>query len=477
MNSAKLKRFEELFFGSDWKVTRLPTYNYQEAENPFKAFAEIPVKARYQFLLDDAQYQVSTFIKGPVCNGSAAVNSIQEQFYVLFINPDSELMVKAPGFQEQAQSMLILPGVWGSDVKLDSAVEFLGKLVEQREAYRSLRAKWKKELFPKGYTLNDVWNGEGHNPNAMLTVLRHDDNAVVMKGAVGDLSKTVFFLDYPLFERLVYNLVVNFDVYGNVGHQLLTRVYMDMIRMEAEEIFLSFLPPSERISMRKDWYQGFATELKMKYVFPITNQDLPTGIVYKNPKQTKKEFVEKTLFTHMDEKVRGAIDPINWKTLSIPAETKISDIEKQLRTIASVKAKDKTPFSRFFPEVSMLLVKEKNGSHKVYSIMHNREHQNISWILAESLRLAPKEDSLTIREGFWGSYPNMFFVVEETQLGKFTKQVQKMKNAKDYQVLVKDFGVSRLQERFWSIYDEVNTHFKKTAPIQFGYLDLTRYEM
>lgn len=63
-------------------------------------------------------------------------------------------------------------------------------------------------------------------------------------------------LDYPLMERLVYNLVVNFDVYGNVGHQLLTRVYMDLIRMEAEEMFLSFLPPNQRLPLRKEWYQG-----------------------------------------------------------------------------------------------------------------------------------------------------------------------------------------------------------------------------
>src|SRR5215475_8392401 len=89
--------------------------------------------------------------------------------------------------------------------------------------------------------------------SARLTVFRHFDNAVVTRGAVGDLSKTLFFLDYPLFERLVYNLVVNYDVFGNVGHQSLTRLYMDMIRMEAEELFLDFLPPSQRTALRNSW--------------------------------------------------------------------------------------------------------------------------------------------------------------------------------------------------------------------------------
>ena len=47
-----------------------------KAGNPFAAFADIPARARYQFLLDDAEYEIATFIQGPVCNGSMAVNSV-----------------------------------------------------------------------------------------------------------------------------------------------------------------------------------------------------------------------------------------------------------------------------------------------------------------------------------------------------------------------------------------------------------------
>ena len=128
---------------------------------------------------------------------------------------------------------------------LDS-IPFLRRLIAYREAYRNLRAENTRKLRPAGYTLEDIWNGDGRNPNALLTVFRHFDTAVVTQGAAGDLPKTLFVLDYPLFERLVYNLVVNYDVFGNVGHQALTRLYMDMIRMEAEELFLAFLPPSQR---------------------------------------------------------------------------------------------------------------------------------------------------------------------------------------------------------------------------------------
>ena len=41
-------------------------------------------------------------------------------------------------------------------------------------------------------------------------------------------------LSYPLFERIAYLLVVGFDVFGNVAHQLDARLYMDFLRMEGE---------------------------------------------------------------------------------------------------------------------------------------------------------------------------------------------------------------------------------------------------
>ena len=246
LSPQKLERIRRTFLEPQWDVKNLPGYSEETASNPFATFADIPVRARYQFLLDDAEYEISTFIKGPVCNGSVAVNSIQEQFFVLFLRPDADSMVMSAEHARQAQDMLILPGVWGSDVPILDSIPFLRRLIAHREAYRKLRADDARKLRPAGYTLEDIWNGDGRNPNALLTVFRHFDTAVVTQGAVGDLPKTLFVLDYPLLERLVYNLVVNYDVFGNVGHQSLTRLYMDMIRMEAEELFLAFLPPSQR---------------------------------------------------------------------------------------------------------------------------------------------------------------------------------------------------------------------------------------
>jgi hypothetical protein len=361
-STAKLERYRKLCWSQEWKVSALPGYEPGVAENPFIAFKDIPVKARYQFLLDDARFHVNTFIRGPVCNGSMAVNVIQEQFFVFFLNPQSDNMVLSTEYENRAQGLLMLPGVWGSDVGIKDAPISLAKLVEHRESYRKLRSEWKRKLKPDGYVLQDIWDGDKTNPNAVLTVFRHDDNAEVTTGAVGDLSKTVFVLDYPLFERLVYNLVVNFDVFGNVGHQYLTRTYMDLIRMEAEELFLAFLPSEQRLEYRREWYRGFVTQAKLTYIFPTVGVLEPTGVRFRDERNKKKQMVEKILFYLFTPQVRGGLDTLNWKELQIPRSVKesakLSKPEQALRKLVSIKAVEKTPFPRFFPELALLKVRD-----------------------------------------------------------------------------------------------------------------------
>ncbi|MEN0059624.1 MAG: fatty acid cis/trans isomerase, partial [Bdellovibrio sp.] len=285
----------------------------------------------------------------------------------------------------------------------------------------------------------------------------------------------------PLLERLVYNLVVNFDVFGNVGHQLLTRVYMDMIRMEAEELFLRFLPPEQRLTYRRDWYKGLFAQAKMTYLFPTVGSAEPTAVRFTEEKQTKRQMIEKILFFHMNDRVRGSLDKINWKILKAPESVQSvssrNHVETQLRKIAAVKAESKTPFAQYFSEFSYLKISLKGGGWRVFSVIHNREMENISWILGESLRRAPAEDSLTFYEGFAGSYPNMIFTVTERQLGRFVAQVMRIKSQEDYDKFVQTYGARRTQSRFWSHYDDLHRHYRMKEPTQFGFLDLTRYEL
>lgn len=477
LSPQKLKKYHDIFFEKSWKVTKLPSYETSVAENPFIAFKDIPEKARYKYLLEDAQYQVATFIKGPVCNGSMAVNSIQEQFWVYFLNPDSDNMVLSQSYADKVKDLLILPGMWGSDVALKETLTLGKELVSHREAYRQERSKEYQKLRPEGYSLQDLWNGDGHNSNAILTVLRHDDNAVIKQGMHGDLPKTSFVLDYPLMERLVYNLVVNFDVFGNIGHQMLTRVYMDMIRMEAEDLYLRFLPADQRLPLRKSWYKGLLTEVKMNYVFPLVGKNFPTAIKYKT-KDVQAEFAAQ-VYQEFDPKVRGSLDLINLKNASLKKllpDEHLDSVSKSLSQVTSNRSVGKETYARYFPEFSYLLVKE-NGKLRVFSIVLNREHDNISWILGEGLRLSPLDNNLMIKEGFWGSYPVQFFSIEAAEVKAFVKGVKAINSYRGYQKFVQKFGVRRTSPRFWQTYDNLHQVFKEKDPIEFGFIDLTRYSL
>lgn len=477
LSPQKLKKYQEIFFAVDWKVNKLPSYENSVAENPFIAFKDIPEKARYRYLLEDAQYQVATFIKGPVCNGSMAVNSIQEQFWVYFLNPDSDNMVLSQSYANRVKDLLILPGMWGSDVALKETLSLGKQLVEHREAYRKERAKEYQKLRPKGYSLKDLWDGDGVNSNAVLTVLRHDDNAVIKQGMHGDLPKTSFVLDYPLMERLVYNLVVNFDVFGNIGHQMLTRVYMDMIRMEAEDLYLSFLPAEQRLALRKSWYKGILAEVKMSYVFPLVAQDFPTGIQFKN-NDVQAEFAG-LVYKDFKPEVRGLMDHVNVKNAylkNILGNEKMDAVTKALSKVTSKRSVGKKTYARYFPEFSYLLIKD-DGKERVFSIILNREHDNISWILGEGLRLSPLDNNLMIKEGFWGSYPVQFYSIEAAEVESFVKAMRAINSHRGYQKFVQKFGVRRTSPRFWRTYDSLHEVFKSKDPVEFGFIDLTRYSL
>jgi hypothetical protein len=200
LSDEKLSWLQNNFFGSAWTAASFPSYEAKAAANPFLTFKDIPIIARYKFLLEDAQYQIMTFVKGPVCSGSIAVNSIQEQFYVLFMNPQSDLMVRSPVYAEAIQKILVMPGVFTE--KVSGPIDFYkfnDQMSQNRLVYRQVERDQLQKLSPQGYGLADLWDGNQTNDNALLTVFRHDDNATVLKGARGDLSKTAFVLDYSVF--------------------------------------------------------------------------------------------------------------------------------------------------------------------------------------------------------------------------------------------------------------------------------------
>jgi hypothetical protein len=257
----RMALWRTLFLMPDYNVNALPSYKPDVAAIPFVAFEAMPVDARYRFMLDEAEFTIMGFIKGPVCRGQLALNVIDDHFWVFFVPPHAFSEEVGAEFLARESKNLGLPSEKGSN-----ALILATWLDYSRREDAYLRAKSEflqyKLNKPSEVTLDLVWDGDGRNPNAALTVFRHFNSASVIQGLVGEPPKTAWLISYPLLERIHYLLVAGFDVYGNAGHQLNSRLYMDFLRMVGEFNFLGLLPADRRDAVRDYWYRCASQSVK-----------------------------------------------------------------------------------------------------------------------------------------------------------------------------------------------------------------------
>ena len=474
LSPAKLSRLRDLFLASAWEPTRLPGYSAEEASNPFLAFAEIPARSRYAYLLDDADYFVMTFIRGPVCRGQVAVDVIEDQFWIAFLDPDRDLSVIDPNFLSRNVKLLGLPaehrGVFlPGDLWLEYNVWQTHYLEARAEDYDALDPK------RRGPALDWIWNGDRRNPNALLTVFRNFDNAAVVRGFVGATPKTAWVMDYPIFERIYYDLVAGFNVYGDLGHQISTRLYMDHLRMQSENLFLAFLPSDQREAIRASWYRGATRQVDYFLTDRLRALDHGTQIRFATS-DPKAELLE--MIRAQAGKAAGPPDLLN-RCAAPPcdrpgASAAARAVEAQLRRIASVRG----DWVQRMPEVSILRVRvDPTGQQDLaYALVHDVAHTNVAFMFGEDKRLVPAEDELTVLRGPFGSYPNFFFEVDEASVPGFVAELLAVRSDADMERFVDRHGIRRTSARFWPMLDWARADLARRDPTDAGILDVGRYE-
>lgn len=472
LSPERLADIQSLFFSQPWQVQTLPGYGESERANPFITFSAIPPRARYQFMLDNAEYFTRTFIRGPVCRGQIATDVIRDHFWTFYQSPDHDLYVTDPDYRRRVDPLLAMPGQ--NDSLMALGPEWF-KHRSRRNDYIKIRAEGYANAWPDGPGLKDIWQGDGYNRNALLTITRHFDSASVRQGWYGDLPQTVWLQDYPLFERTYYELVVNFNVFGNVAHQAQTRMYFDLIRHGAETNFLRLLPPDSRQALMDDWYQG-SGKLKQLITYPEIDTRHPTDISYHST-APKTELLQKLLkkFRHLNARP----DPINRCQKNNCARKHVADYmrtaDQALSQLASRPASE-LPVITFLPEASFIRVYHTDGKREIYTMLRNKAHSNVAYMMGEDWRYQPRKDTLTIYPGILASYPNFAFNVAANDIGKFANTLAQVKSSADMDSVIMRWGIRRTHPDFWTYFHDYTRYIEETEPLEAGILDMNRYE-
>jgi len=539
VNDKRLARLKELFLGQPWpKQVPKPQY---DSSNPFAYFAAIPAKIRARFLIENADAVIGAIVQGAVCIGSGATYGIRDHFWVWFLDPDSDISVINPklglsswdilstgrwSIDEQQMSNKKYAGIFGHfwnkvqglehDVEaVEKAVKYYERTSKDDELYLKgyetqlrLWLKNRKGLKRKGLNVEDIWDGRGDrtygngiNPNAWLNVTRHERSTTVQRGPEGGAPGSVWVLSFSNFERIYYNLVVNYVPYGNLAMKIGSFRIMTYTRLEAEDLAISFLPIEARKTIRHQYTKGIgwvASELfyplwstewldgmpprvtgtpKLKTLYAEAKQEsLNQGKSRKQAKVAAAYVVAHSLIkatkNHLQKVSRynpNAVSGKQKKWEDNIRETLMHKTEKE----------DGVQYPEYFPSIAYLKINNTQGKPWVYSMIVDRAYRSNDIIGTESLTREPDEDLLTLYRGFVGAYPNVFFELNENQSSTFISDIKEIKSSNDWKHLVGKYGISRNSADFWPFFDWIHSfkakHHPGVDPVMQGIVDVGQY--
>jgi len=296
----------------------------------------------------------------------------------------------------------------------------------------------------------------------------------VVRGFVGAVPETAWVIDYPIFERIYYNLVAGFDIFGNLTHQVSTRLYMDHLRMQSENLFLGLLPADRREAIRDSWYVGAGHQVAVTLTDRLRALDHGTRIPFAGGDPAAEVLA---MIADRAGAAAGPPDLLNRcgkppcdREHANPVERRV---ERELARLAAVRG----GFVARLPEVSLVRVRvgQSGADDLVYALVHNAAHTNVAFMFGEDERRVPADDTLTLVRGHFGSYPNFFFEVEAGGIGGFVDELLAVGSGADLERLAARHGIRRTSARFWETLDWLHADLRRRHPGQAGVYDLARY--
>jgi len=412
-------------------------------DNPFIYFDQIPAKIRYQFLLENSLIITNGMIRGPVCSGRIATNAIRDHFWVYFIKPESDVTVFKPEIGEKEWISLN-----------DKPSTSLTKFAASPEYVSGM-----KYFKPEGFSTNDIWTGFDNDPNASLTILRHETSASVHHGQTAGLPKTVWILNFSNFERIYYNLVAEYKHWGSTPHKVSTWVSMSLHRSEAEERFISFLPLPLRSKVHDEWNQGAGGFLQKFLTRDRTDVEIPANVTVTEKSPVKDLIIQlQDKFSKKQINIQSDSNPkiASWDT------TFQEEVTQSRPPIAAVK---------FFPDIVYLKI-----SDTVYTLLNHRSFKFNNVIAGEKFAYEKEKNIIALVPGLLGDRPEYFVELKEDQLHQFISDLQNLQNYPAWVLFKNKYFIRRNNPQFWSTYDWFNQWQREHHPEEPGVIDLREYD-
>jgi hypothetical protein len=153
-------------------------------------------------------------------------------------------------------------------------------------------------------------------------------------------------------------------------------------------------------------------------------------------------------------------------------------VETSLQTLASKPASlDSMHFVDFMPDVSFLRISTGNPEQDLaYTLVRNKAHTNVAFLLDEEKRREPEKDTLTVYRGLLGSYPNFMFNVPLESIGEFTAELHAARTPAQYREVVSRYGLSRTHPQIWENFHWFVESIRRNRPVEAGIFDMNRYK-
>ena len=461
LSPERMAKFRTWFLDASYEVDALPSYAVEVSSNPFVAFSAIPPDSRYRFMLDEAQYFIMNFIKGPVCRGQLAVDVIEDRFWVFFVDPKSGASEANAELIARQSSNLRLPAEWGSDSAVlrpwlqYAALETKFLQAKTRALDQALAGPGKIDLsLDLGRRRAQPERGADRVPPLRQRVGREGAGGRPAEDGVGDRLPAVRAHLLPARRRLRRVRQRRAPAQQPPLHGLHAhggRVQLPRVPAAGG----ARADPRLLVPRRVERGEGLCVR-PQRVSRPRDRHRLP-----------HRGSAARAL-RHAPRAPRAgagaALRPLDRGGRSLAAGP--AGARRRARGEHGLAARGRRSCAWTTRRA------RRNGS----PCCATPAHSNVSHIFLEGSELLPAENTLTVVAGFIGAYPNAIYRVRRADLPALTAAIRGLASEGDYRKLADRFAVRRTDPAFWAASDAMNDAYAQSMPLEAGLFDYNRLE-